>query len=246
MKCATFNRFHLGDNLLHLQFLRRLAQQNLGLPIEHRCHAQYIPAMQGLVSDLPQIQLTELTDQPEGYIDAWRGTNGFWYAHPKRHDFTAFHLEHFAILSERMGIPCPIKTAQDMLWDSPALNPDNLSSANVDVLIINSAPQSNQWPEYDADKFLQLQRELRKKGLRTINSEELRAQGWPIAAVGALAGQCQYVMGTAHGPFWVTLNKWTAQTMKRWVAMTGNNEDLDGLHPNVKTTPHILEALDYL
>lgn len=242
----TFNRFHLGDQLIHLQFLRRIAQAKPGLPIEHKTHAQYIPAMQALVTDLPQIQLTELIEEPTGFIDAWRGSNGFWYAHPKRNDFLAFHLEHFALLSEHMGIACPIKSAADMLWDSPALDPNNLSSANVDVLIINSAPQSNQWPEYDADKFLSLQRELRKKGLRTINSDELRAQGWPIAAVGALAGQCKYVMGTAHGPFWVTLNKWTAQTMNRWVAMTGNNESLNGLHPVVHTTTQIMEALDFL
>lgn len=241
---STFNRFHLGDNLIHLQFLRKLAQANPTLPIEHQCHSQYIPAMQMLVSDLTQIQLKEL-GEPTG-IDAWRGCNGFWYAHPKRHDFLAFHLEHFALLSERMGLPCPIKSAEDMLWDSPTLNPDNLASASVDVLIINSAPQSNQWPEYDPEKFLQLQRELRKKGLRTINSDELRQQGWPIAAVGALAGQCKYVMGTAHGPFWVSLTKWTAQTMTRWVAMTGNNESLNGLHPLLITTPHIMEALDHL
>ena len=242
----TFNRFHLGDNLIHLQFLRRIAQANPGLPIEHKAHAQYIPAMQMLITDLPQIQLTELTEQPEGFIDAWRGCNGFWYSHPKRHDFTAFHLEHFALLSERMGVPCPVKSAEDMLWDSPALQPDTLANASVDVLIINSAPQSNQWPQYDAEKFLQLQRELRKKGLRTINSDELRAQGWPIAVVGALAGQCQYVIGTAHGPFWVCRNVWANKTLKSIVAMTGNNENLDGLGANVHTTTEIMDALNFL
>ncbi len=203
-----------------------------------------MPAMQSLIGDLPQIQITELIEQPEGFIDAWRGCNGFWYAHPKRNDFTAFHLEHFALLSERMGLPCPIKSAADMLWDAPALNPENLAAAPVDVLIINSAPQSNQWPDYNADKFLELQRELRKRGLTVMLSESIRE--WPIAAVGCLAAQAQYVMGTAHGPFWLTLTKWTANTMRAWIPMTGNGESLDGLHPNVHTRTQIMDAIKFL
>lgn len=246
MTIRTFNRFHLGDNLLHLQLLRRLAQQNPSVTFEHKAHGQYLGAMQGLITDLPNIQLLELMDEPVGEIDAWRGANGFWYAHPKRNDFLAFHLEHFDFLCQRMGLPCPIKSAEDMLFDSPALNPDNLSSANIDVLIINSAPQSNQWSGYSEEGFLALQRELRKRGLTTINSEQLRAQGWSIAQVGAFAGKCHWVIGTAHGPLWPSINIWTAKTMRRWICFTGTGESLNGLHPCVLTLSNIMDALDYL
>ena len=145
-----------------------------------------------------------------------------------------------------MGVECPITCAEDMLFDSPCLNPDNLLSASIDVLIINSAPQSNQWRDYNAEGFLWLQRELRKIGLVTINSEELRANGWNIAATAALASHCKYVIGTAHGVLWPSLNVWTAKTMKRWIAFCGTGESLNGLHPNVVTCAQIPEAFNHL
>ena len=123
MTFRTHNAFHLGDNIIQIGFLRRMAKAHPQFTFDHICHAQYHAALQSLITDLPQIRLLELTEEPQNSIDSWRGCNGFWYTHPLKTDFAAFHIEHFHFIALRMGLPSPILTADDLGLVAPTLDP---------------------------------------------------------------------------------------------------------------------------
>ena len=241
----THNSFHLGDNIIHINFLRRMAKAHPELSFEHKAHSQYLPALQSLIEDLPQIKLVELTEEPTDSIDSWRGCNGFWYTHPLKHDFAAFHIEHFSFIALRMGLPSPILTADDLWMDAPVFDPENFLHDQIDVLLLDCAPHSNQWPGYSAQGFRHLHAILKTRGLRVITAEETRAWKWGIAQIGALAGKAKLIIGTANGPFWTCANVWAKQTVERWVMFTGQGEHLK-LSPNMVTTDNMEETLKYL
>lgn len=242
MNFRTHNSFHLGDQIIHLNFLRRLASANPQLSFEHFCHGQYIAPLETLITDLPQIKLCEMRSEPDHSINAWRGVNSYWYSHPKRNDFAAFHIEHFELIALRMGLPSPIKTADDLWLDAPVLNPDNLMHEDIDVLLIDTAPQSNQWNGYSVENYAILRAKLEAKGLRVISAEETRAWGWGIAQIGALAGKARFVIGTANGPMWTALNVYAKSKVEKFICFTGLGEELK-LAPHVITTPNMEDGI---
>jgi hypothetical protein len=241
----THNCYHLGDNIVHLNFLRRLAKANPQLEFEHICHGQYIAPLQSLITDLPQIKLTELMSEPPHSINAWRGVNSYWYSHPLKHDFAAFHVEHFELIALRMGLPSPIKTRDDLWMDAPILNPENLMHAGADVLLIDTEPQSNQWQGYSLAGYAALRAKLEARGLSVVSASETRQWGWGIAQIGAFAGKVKLVIGTANGPFWCAASIYAKQTVERWVMFTGLGEELR-LSRNMITTTNMEDALEYL
>lgn len=242
MTIRTHNALKLGDNLIHLNFLRRLAKGNPLLKFEHRLQSGYLEKLKPLVSDLPQIRLAEITPNMGGSLNCWRGAENYWYEHPLRNDFAAFHVEWFAKLAAQMGLESPIKYPADMLLDAPCLNPDKLVYNKWDVLLLDSVPTSGQWPQFDFRGFYWLENELRGRGLSILRGSSTIAKEWGIADLGMIAGRCKYVIGTANGPMWTALNTWAAQTVKQWVLFIGNGEVVK-LTPNTVCTHDFAEAL---
>src|SRR6266699_2586382 len=119
----THNAYHLGDNLVHLNFLRRAALENPGRRFVHRAQWNYLDQLREVVADVPNIDLSDFNYMmPTNSIDAWRGAGGFWYSHPDKFDFTKFHIKSwFPHLAKRMGIENPIGSTSDMLFDYPAI-----------------------------------------------------------------------------------------------------------------------------
>src|SRR5256885_13686177 len=92
----TFNAYHLGDNLIHLNFLRKVALANPDRRFVHYAQWNYLGQLGEVVVDIPNIELADFNYMmPADAIDSWRGANGFWYSHPNRNDFVAFHIEWF-------------------------------------------------------------------------------------------------------------------------------------------------------
>jgi hypothetical protein len=142
----THNAYHLGDNLVHLNFLRRVARNHPDVVFTHHAHWQYIPQLRDVIADIPNITLEDFNYlTPPHSIDSWRGANGFWYQHPNRNNFAEFHFEWFTHLAKRMGVENPVTTREDMLFDYPALDDADSQGQLFDTLIINSPPGSGQF-----------------------------------------------------------------------------------------------------
>lgn len=227
----SHNAYHLGDNLIHLNFLRRVALANPDREFIHAAQWQYLKQMKELITDVPNIRLAEFNylSASNGSIDAWRGSGGFWYQHPDRYDFAKFHVEAwFPHLANRMKVENPIKSVEDMLFDAPAIQeaivPEELSRP-FDLLVINSAPQSGQYHGYDKQSINSLVWILLNAGKKVIATSNVPGiyddgamkmietpctldHNLTVTQIGKLSLQCEAILMVPTGPCWTTYNIW--------------------------------------
>lgn len=252
--------FHLGDNLVHLHFLRKQAIRNPGDTFFHYVHECHLEQLREAIEDLTNISLYSLDTKPSQSINVWKnagdGTDefGFFERHPNRNDFAGFHLEWFAHLSDQMGLPNVFTHPADLLFDYPAIQRNVVDRipehgpTNPRILFINSRPCSGQCMAYDSvDYFDPLIAELATKHPLML-TQPSKVPNIPcttqtemtISEIGALSLRCVYVIGVATGPLWPTFNIWNQQTVLRRIVMLGNGERLN-LGANVRQVSNLAE-----
>lgn len=245
----------------------------------HAVQWQYIAQLRDLIADLPHgsITLAEFNQHtPRESIDAWRGANNDWYQHPDRNDFVKYHLEHwFPYLADRMGVDNPMKTPADMLFDYPRIaegSDESRRSLGVggqfDVLLINSAPLSNQFPAFDPGALGNLAHALAARGHRVITTAAIpdfyeyrpKKQFHPpintqdyrlsVTDIGHLSLHCHTIVMVSTGPSWPTFNVWNTgaspartSVKNRVILIDTERVDLDPMATHVNSVPAAAEAL---
>ena len=230
----SYLTWHYGDNLIHLNFLRRLAKQHPDISFVHYCdpnqHAQLLP----VILDLGNIALSGGPLPPDA-IDAWINTGashrnpGGWDGkgrfdnHQHRWDYVAYYLDFFDHLAKQMGLENPVKTPMDMLFDFPALKESRVSNLNFDILVINSRPASGQLRWYN-DPFCMdhLINRLQHKGHKVACTQETRVPDVYCTAkdrlslvdIGNLSLRTTYIVAVSTGPIWLTHNIWNLDSVK--------------------------------
>ena len=220
---STFNALHLGDNLVHLHFLRKLAQAYPEIHFTHGAPDEHLAQLYPLWQDLGNLTVKSIAEVGQGAINAWRGAGGHWYSHPQRNDFAAYHLEWFRHLAKTMGLTSPLHYARDLLFDYPelrnALAP--LAGQAWDFLLVNSAPQSGQWSGYSGQGFTDLAQRLRHQSKKVISTRPTGVPGVPctmdvdgdITHIGHVSQISRCIIGCVTGPMWPCLNIWNADTV---------------------------------
>jgi len=204
----TYNEYHLGDQLIHLQYLRRVSQENPHLDFTHHCQEQYHDQLLPLTEGCP-ILLRDLRIPPEA-LNSWIGYKNFFYNHQKRRDWVAFHLDWFAYLSDRLEVTNPIACKEDLLFDYPALN--QKAGMEIDYLIINSLPASGQLPSYNPQFFQKLVQNLTNEGAKVITTYPTGMcpctleQHLTVSDIGVLSKSVQHIVAIDTGPLWTTFN----------------------------------------
>lgn len=179
MNFHSYNKFHLGDNLVHLHFLRHLALKYPEYTFIHAAKESYLGQLAESIEDVKNvflIQLEEMERYPNvRWIDSWKNAGceiswnlpfspGFWDTHPRRNDFACFYLELFGILSRQMGLESPFREPADLWFDYPKIR-DGENSARIlsdvsvnragppsfDFLVVNSVPLSGQIQAFRGD-----------------------------------------------------------------------------------------------
>jgi len=204
----TYNEYHLGDQLVHLNYLRKVCEENPHLEFTHHCnakhHGQLRPLLEGVAIELQDLYT------PPGAINAWIGHANFFYEHPHRADWVQFHLAWFERLSSVLEVPNPIACREDLLFDYPELK--GLATPHYDYLIINSPPQSGQLPDYHPDFFIKMAQNLKNEGKSVITTmptgvcENTLDMGFTVTDIGALSRNVDHIVGVATGPMWTTFN----------------------------------------
>jgi hypothetical protein len=246
---ATYNAYHLGDNLLTLHYLRGLAKAYPVFHFTHAAPAGYLGQLAPLAADLPNLSLSALHDSspPPTAHNAWLGADGWFYGQPDRHDFVAIYLRHFRRLSQALGLPSPFTKARDLLFDYPALEsplPAELDDGHR-ILVINSAPQSGQFPAYDPAAFDRIVRDLRNAGHivattspsphASLCTQDTRMD---ITAIGRLSQTATAIIGVPTGPMWPTFNIWNADTIKTRILLL-DTERVDILPEHTMHANHL-------
>lgn len=216
---STFNALHLGDNLVHVHFLRALAKRYPEIHFNHGAPDEHLAQLYLLWQDLPNLTVKSTAEVGQGSINAWCGAGGWWYQQPTTHNWCATHLRWLDHLAREMGLDNPIRLASDLLFDYPALA-QKQSRTPCDFLIVNSPPRSGQWSGYDQEAFNRLASMLLDVGevvttypTNTSAADTLTAK-LDITSIGILSMRAKCIIGCVTGPMWACLNIWNADTVK--------------------------------
>lgn len=209
----THNALRLGDNLVQLNFLRRLCLQNPDLKITHYhnpelCKFEEIDALR---SDMSlRLRIRSIEEAPSGSIDSWRNAGGYWERHPNKLNFAEFHLCWFEELSSRMCVKNPIRKVEDLLFDYPTLDSFMPMAPECDIVVINSPGLSGQFTNFNPDDFRSLISKLVANGHRVISTVDTGLcpafHNKNVTWIGATAARAKAVIGTSTGPSWPCLN----------------------------------------
>lgn len=269
----THNSYHLGDNMVHLNFLRRVALANPERKFIHAARWQYTSQLKDVVFYVSNIELVALendtyyawfdTDSPrhKESINAWRGAGGDWYRHWNRNNFVAYHCNHwFPKLAGLMGVDNPVKRPEDMLFDYPAIKhakiPDLLNYP-LDVLVINSPPGSGQWNSYNEVELGILAKSIARSGKRIVSTAKVPGSMsdssfvpctqdyWlSVTQIGYLSLLCHTIVMVSTGPSWPTFNVWNQDTVKRRIILL--DEERVELSPNTFHCRTVEQATEIL
>jgi len=204
----TYNEYHLGDQLIHLQYLRRVCRENPHLEFTHHCNEMYHAQLTPLLEDMP-IGLQGLSI-PTTAVNSWIGYANFFYNHQKRRDWVAFHLDWFSYLSDRLEVNSPMQEADDFLFDYPQLH--CVFADRFDYLLINSPPASGQLPDYTPEYWQNRARNLINDGYKVITThptglcQSTLEANFDVTAIGSLSKYADHIEAVDTGPLWTTFN----------------------------------------
>jgi hypothetical protein len=225
----TYNEYHLGDNLIHLNYLRQVCKAEPHLDFVHHCHPQYHAQLLPLCEDVA-ISLQGL-DIPPGAVNAWIGRGNYYHNHPQRRNWAQFHLEWFDHLSDLLEVSSPIACKEDLLFDYPGL----LEPARYefDYLIINSPPQSGQLPDYDPLFFTKRVRDLANEGYKVITTHPTGYVSctldhhFTVTDIGVLSKNVKHIEGIDTGPMWTTHNIHNQNSVLERIIYTNASDSFD-------------------
>ncbi len=254
----THNGYHLGDNLMHLHFMRKIALANPSREFIHAVQWQYVRQLNDLTSDIPNLNLMEYGYMtPSDSINAWRGDKQFWYSHEHRNDFVKFHTEFwFPYLASMMNVDNPVQTPADMLFDYPAImhGLNGQFRTDYDVLVINSPPGSGQFNDFNAYELGNLASAIAAKGLKVVATHELPSHvrnvdctataGLTVTQIGTLSLHCHTILMVSTGPSWPTFNIWNQDTVKNRIILL--EPERVNLSPNSFHCASIMEVAEVL
>ncbi len=260
MTIHTHNDFHLGDNLVHLNFLRRVALLHPDREFVHAVHGCHYEALLPLLDGVSNASLVlHETRSPESR-DVWKNagagtpSGGFWERHPLRNDFVGFHMSWFAHLAAQLGVSNPICRPEDLLFDYPALKTARpiATHARFDFLVVNSRPCSGQLMAYDKLEYMDpLIAELSRSFL-VITTQKSDVDvpctqdfHMSVHGIGRMSLQCRYIVGVATGPLWPTFNVWNQESVELRLVLL-ENEDLSDLGRNVVQVGTVEQAMAVL
>jgi hypothetical protein len=266
----THNAYHLGDNLVHLNFLRRGAMELPGAQFIHAARWNHVPQMRDVVSDLKNVKLVALEEDKyyaygdytapmiKDSVNAWRGAGGDWYNHPDRDDFVKYHVQHwFPRISGMLGIDNPIKISSDMLFDYPQICAAVDPWFKSQILVINSAPKSGQFIAYDDYALCNLAVNLWTKNESLIMTSPIPKElipkgvikctedyGLSVSQIGNLSLFARCIVMVSTGPSWPTFNVWNTITVQHRIILIDN--EVINLAPNTVHCRTVREAAEKL
>ena len=225
MKTMDFhNDWHVGDQLAQLHFLRKMCAAYPDLSFRQFMPDCYLWQMAEVVEDIDRITLHPNSQRPHDSVDSWINYNDFCGRHENYNNtYVDFYLEFYEHLAKRVGLESPVKTVADMLYDYPAILKPTTLSRMLNVLVINSAPLSDQYREYNPENFVTLIRNLVANGHRVAYTQKCQVTkaavctadaGLTVTGVGNLSLDCDYIVCVGTGPMWPTINVWNQSRVK--------------------------------
>jgi hypothetical protein len=251
---STHCDFHLGDNLAHLHFLRKLAQANPDVRFIHAAHGCHLGQLAEVSEGIGNIGLILAEDRAPDSMDVWKNAGGFWQDSPVRNDYAGFALLWFARLARQMGLRPVLHHPADLLFDYPATRRHTAFSHEgcpdaFDFLLVNSRPCSGQYLEYDCVNFMDpLIADLLAAGHSVLVTQKSEVPGavwtgdaglFTVGQIGSASRFCTHHVMVSTGPSWPVLNIWnTANPDDRLRLILAEHENIN-IDPRVETVKNM-------
>jgi hypothetical protein len=220
-----YNRFHYGDNILNLKFFyvnaKLLKEKNIR--IHYYYDNNYIKNKTELERyvDPGVVELHQLSEKPVSAIELWMGNN---IGSTNYTDFANYYNLFYKQILTYLGLQdLPIDTSlfqkEDYLLD--LYNKLDPKFKDIDILIINSEPQSLQF-QFDKVKMDELCIKLAKT-FKVVTTNEVNSSipstltnGLTMQDIGAISTHAKYIIAVFTGPITSCLNFHTVNHVKKW------------------------------
>jgi len=206
----THIEYHLGDNISHLHYIKKVALLNPSLYFEHYLKPNYINELSPYIKGLHNVKILSLYKKPIYSQNAWKNYKNIWLLRNKDESFTDFYIRYFNELSKRLKIKNPIIYKEDFIFDNPVISKDGIFK-KYDFLIVNSEPLSGQF-NYSTEELNKLIADLSVK-YSIITTKKLNGFdctldfGYGLNEIAIQSLYCKYHLMIATGPCWLVLNK---------------------------------------
>jgi len=247
-KINFYSQEHLGDNMYHFHYCRKLLEKNKDIEIDFYVKRPtdcnnfeiFYNELKKHIIDLERFNfIRNFTILPKDVINIHINANqtGRKYfefiKYPSLEgnlSYNEFYIYFFEYLSNILQIKNPIKTNDDFLIDNPLILKDNpLYNDNFDFLIINSIGLSGQ-VEKNLSYFDPLFEYLLIKGYKVISTEKTKfsdilstvENGLSLLDIGNLSLKCNNVIGVHTAPMTYTFNKWNIDKINKWIIFQAN------------------------
>ena len=218
MRIEFYNEYHLGDNVFHLTFLRKLCAVTNDNFV-YCVNANYLPELQHhIVGYESRIELRTLEQRLPSAINAWIGE--IYYQHPNNFMFDWFYVDWFNYLTTKIyGETFNITLVSNYLPLSKKVD-------GYDYLVINSVPCSGQFAYYNSlDATLQQLSDSR----RIITTKKVPGvectldYNMNLIDIGTIASNSDNIIAINTGPISTCLNQWAIKNVKSWVIAANNH-----------------------
>jgi ADP-heptose:LPS heptosyltransferase len=253
----TWEGYHLGDNIIHINYLRKVALANPHRKFIHACRKEYIPQIAELAEDAKNISIISLDDKPANAISSWKNTGGFMDRHPLKTKWGQLYVSWFVALSHQLQVKNPCARIDDLLNDSPAILKPTKMSQPWDVLIINSPVGSGQFKHWTPDYFDGIINSLVASG-KTVISTYPSKTGIPctqdeklsVAGIGNVSLKTPVIISVSTGPMFTTLNVFNRSSVRLRIILRDHQnpnevEDFQSPDPFIplKTREDVMQVL---
>ena len=225
----TYMELHLGDNVYHLDYLRKIIDNNPEYSFTHYAREIYLNELQAqIIGYENNVQLKSIEQgYPLDSIHGWINTDNWFhgYYRPKAFQlegcpiaYDKMYIEWYDLLEQKYNLPNPIKTSEDFKLKFVGLDVYDLEK-EYDVLIINSVPQSGQY-NYEEVLFKDLAYHLINQGYNIITTKKIDDiectldYNYNLTQIAKISTKTPIIIAVHTGPLSLCLNKITLENCK--------------------------------
>jgi len=253
------NGGHYGDHILNLKFFynisEHLKQNNIFIVYYYSDHVKNVGELERYVDkECVELEIS-YTDVRSGSVNeiwmrntvdnisAWGNFSQF-FVHLYSYILRTIHLDD-------KDIDTSFFQKEDYLLDIHEKLDDKFK--NVDILVLNAAPQSGQFPAYNKEQFDELARALNQK-YRIVTTSFVDTSipcsmeaGLALQDIGAISTHAKYVFGLNSGPLIPCFNSHAKANVRKWIRLDNSPFKFDDINYSISSTiPDINELLSQI
>lgn len=220
-----YNRKHYGDNLLNLKFLYNLSSilQKQGIKVFYYYNAEYNKNTRELERYVNKetVTLKRLGQRPEGSIELHMGNRIGDLSHVRNFDkyYDEFYKRIVSLMNIQIAVPTSLYQPEPYLQTLyERMDP---KFQNLDILILNSEPQSDQFTyNKRAMEAMCVFLHTKFKVATTTPVDDTIpctwTEGLTIQDIGAISTHATYIVAVQSGPLVGCYNSTTKEYVKQW------------------------------